>query len=227
MSQLTLFTGRHRNEQTARLVDAIVERAKTHEVVCYARDADASKELFAKLLLKVGLSNDTEIPNIRVINAGHVAFFKANGHLDFNDPEVAENESTHPFFAAFDDVPLDRLAWLAEWSAAENVHVLASHGSDTKLDVKCLPQVVELSTYKLLQQLGVIETKALPVIKNVAIGQLFIVVNVEDCALTLNINDPQKSDHVFPAKPKLTPGVKFEVTQLTESTWLLGVAKKQ
>lgn len=236
MSQLTIFTGKRQTGQTSRLVDAIIEKAKTHRVVCHAHDSATAKELLAKIQLKMGVSANTEIPNICVFNTGHAAFFKANEHIDPSDSGVTEEESTHTYCIAFDDVPLERLAWLTEWSASANIHVLASHCSDAEFKMTQLTQVVELPTYKLLQQLGtsvanmlqgISAAKVLSVLNEINIGQSFIVVNVEDCAITFNITDPRKSDHVFAANSKLTPGVKFEVIRLTETTWQLGIAKEQ
>lgn len=229
MSQLTIFTGKRQTGQTFRLVDAIIEKAKTHIVLCFAYDSTMAKELFAKLQQTTGISDDTQIPNINVMNTGHFDFFA-------NVEKYTAQLTALCIAVAIDDVPLDRLDWLAEWSANTGIPVLAGYSSDTEFKMTQLTQVVELPTYKLLQQLGtsvanmlqgISAAKVLSVLNEINIGQSFIVVNVEDCAITFNITDPRKSDHVFAANSKLTPGVKFEVIRLTETTWQLGIAKEQ
>lgn len=132
MSQLTIFTGKRQTGQTTRLAEAIIEQAKICKVICYAANPAAARALFAILQLKLGVDDNTEIPNISVFNCAHDDFFKRNEGVDFSNYKNTEVHSDHPTCMAFDDVPLDRLAWLTEWSANTNVRVLAAYSSDAE-----------------------------------------------------------------------------------------------
>lgn len=127
MSQLTIFAGNRQTGQTTRLVDCVLNKAQTTQVVCFARTQATTLELSKHIATKWQLTHGFESCETIVVRNGFNKFLREM------ELQLKELQETYPkFIIAIDDVPLDRLDKLTEICATLGIEIIASYSSDAK-----------------------------------------------------------------------------------------------
>lgn len=127
MSQLTIFTGKRQTGQTTRLVDCVINRASTTQVICFARTQAMTLELSKHIATKWQLTHGFELCETITVRNDFNQFLR-NTELQLKELQ----ETYSKFIIAIDDVPLDLLDKLTEISASLGIEVIASYSSDAK-----------------------------------------------------------------------------------------------